>query len=264
MMAADQYSLKIRSNRDIFKEGMRDGIPISLGYFAVAFALGIMAKDNGISPFQGFLASALTNASAGEYAAFSLIGAAGTYAQMALIILIANARYLLMSLAMSQRLQPKIRFRHRLLMAFDITDELFAIAISREGYLNPNYTYGAVLVAIPGWAFGTMIGCAAGSILPARLISALSVALFGMFIAVLIPASKKDKAVAAVVVASFIVSYASSVAPVISSLSSGTRIIILTIVLSSLAAVFLPRKENKEFNSDMPVTSDAEATEVLI
>ena len=146
------YSLGLKSNRAIFTSGIKDAIPIGLGYFAVAFTLGIAAKNAGLSPFQGFLASLLCNASAGEYAGFTTIAAKSTYIEIAIITLIANARYLLMSCAISQRFDPQMPFFHRFFIAFDITDELFAINISRPGYLNPLYTYGAMLCAMPFWA----------------------------------------------------------------------------------------------------------------
>ena len=127
-------------NKQVFKDGMRDGIPIALGYLAVSFSLGIAAKNAGLSAFQGFLASLLTNASAGEYAGFTVIATMATYLEMFLVILIANSRYLIMSCALSQRMHPDTPWYHRLLIGFDITDELFAITIARPGYLNPFYT----------------------------------------------------------------------------------------------------------------------------
>ena len=116
---------------------MLDGIPIGLGYLAVSFSLGIAAKNAGLSPAQSFLASMLCNASAGEYAGFTLIAAGAAYLELAIMTLIVNARYLLMSCAMSQRMAPGTPLYHRLFMAFDITYELFGIAIARPGYLNP-------------------------------------------------------------------------------------------------------------------------------
>ena len=135
-----------------FREGFRDGIPIGLGYLAVSFSLGISAKQAGLTPLQGFVTSFLENASAGEYIAFTLIGAGATYIELCLMTIIANARYLLMSCAMSQRFSPDTPMIHRFLVAFDLTDELFGIAIGRPGYLNPYYSYGAFLVALPGWS----------------------------------------------------------------------------------------------------------------
>ena len=174
-----------------FRFGMRDGIPIGLGYLAVAFSLGITARNAGLNAFQGFLISLLNNASAGEYAGITVIAANAAYAEIAIVTLITNARYLLMSCAMSQRLEPGLSLGHRLLMGFDITDELFGIAIARPGYLEPFYTYGAMLTAIPCWATGTACGIIAGNIMPARVVSALSVSLFGMFLAIIIPPAKK-------------------------------------------------------------------------
>ena len=229
-----------KSNAKIFQEGIKDAIPIGLGYFAVAFSLGIAARNAGMNAVQGFLLSFLNNASAGEYAGITVIAANASYIEIAVVTLIANARYLLMSCAMGQRLKPGLSFGYRLLMGYDITDELFGIAIARPGYLEPFYTYGARLTAIPCWATGTACGIIAGNIMPARVVSALSVSLFGMFLAIIIPPAKKDKVVAALIILAFAASYASSCLPLISSISEGTRTIILTVILSAGAAYFFP------------------------
>ena len=144
------------SNRQAFRRGFRDGIPIGLGYLAVSFSIGIAARNIGLNAFQGFLMSLLNNASAGEYAGLTVIAANSPYIEVAIVTLITNARYLLMSCAMSQRMDPDMPFFHRLLMAFDITDELFGITIARPGCLNPWYMYGAIALALPGWAVGTV------------------------------------------------------------------------------------------------------------
>lgn len=244
MKNSSPYSCHAPKNRRAFLRGLRDGIPISLGYLAVAFSLGITARNAGLTALQGMLASFLCNASAGEYAAFTCIAANGAYLELAIVTLIANARYLLMSLAMSQRMDPKTPVIHRFLMAYDITDELFGIAIAQEGYLNPYYTYGAVLIAVPGWSIGTYLGVLAGSLLPLRLVSAFSVALYGMFLAIIIPPARKNKVIAALVIISFAASFFSGIIPFIKELSGGTRTIILTVVISSLAALLFPKNEN--------------------
>ena len=227
-------------DRRIFLNGMRDGVPIALGYFAVSFSLGIAARNAGLTPLQGFFASLLNNASAGEYAAFTLIAANATLFQVALITLIANARYLLMSCALAQRFAPGTPFFHRLIIAYDVTDELFGITIARPGYLNPFYTYGAIALAAPAWASGTALGIIAGNLLPLRAVSALSVALYGMFLAIIIPPARKDKIVAALVAISFALSFACTYLPGISALSDGTRTILLTVLISCGAAVLFP------------------------
>lgn len=228
------------------REGFRDGIPIGLGYFAVSFSLGIAAKNAGLNPFQGFLASLLNSASAGEYAGFTLIAAHATYLEIAFMTFIANARYMLMSCALSQRMHPQGSILHRLLLSFYVTDELFAITIARPGYVNPYYTYGAILFASPCWAIGTALGVIAGNLLPVRIVSALSVALYGMFLAVIIPPARKDKIIAGLIMVCFAASFAACKLPVISSLSSGLRTILLTVILSAAAALIFPVKKEKE------------------
>ena len=225
-------------SRKLLCQGMRDGVPIALGYFAVSFSLGIAARHAGFTPMQGFLASLLNNASAGEYAAFTLIAAKAAYWEVALITLIANARYLLMSW-------------HRLVIGYDVTDELFGITIARPGLLNPYYTYGAILLAAPAWAGGTALGILAGNALPLRIVSALSVALYGMFLAIIMPPARQNRVVAAFVGISFAASFLCSVLPGVSAMSDGTRTIVLTVVISAAAAALFPVKgQNGEDEAD--------------
>ncbi len=234
-----------QSRRAVFLEGVQAGIPIGLGYFAVAFSLGIAAKTAGLNAFQGFLISALGNASAGEYAVLTLIAANATYLELAAVTFITNARYLLMSCALSQRMSPDMPLRHRLLVGYYITDELFAIAIARPGNIDPWYSYGAICIAAPCWAFGTAAGVLAGNALPVQLASAFSVAIYGMFLAIIIPAARKDRVVAGLVLISFGASWAFSALPPLSSLSSGTQTILLTVAISSAAALLFPvRQQN--------------------
>ena len=252
-----QFSIRNTKNIQAMKKGMRDGIPISLGYLAVSFSLGIVAKNVGLIPFQSFLVSLLCNASAGEYAGFTVIAAGATFLEIAIVTLIANARYLLMSAALSQRLNPKMPFFHRFLIAYDVTDELFGINIAQPGYLNPFYTYGAVFTAAPGWAIGTALGTIAGNILPLRVVSALSVALYGMFLAVIIPPAKKDRVIAVAIVICFGASYLAANLPVISELSEGTRTILLTVIIASGAAILFPKTSDTETDALSEISEDA-------
>ena len=152
----------MESNQTCFRRGVRDGMPIALGYFAVAFTLGIAARNAGFSALQAMVESLTNNASAGEYAVFSLVSAGAGYWEVAVMTLVANARYLLMSCALSQKLAPDTPLVHRMLVAYDVTDEIFGVSIAFPGRLNPWYTYGAVSVALPGWGLGTFFGVAAG------------------------------------------------------------------------------------------------------
>lgn len=235
-----------KENMIVFRQGLKDGIPIGLGYLAVSFSLGIAAKTAGLTPLQGFVVSLLCMASAGEYVGFLSIAAGAAYIEIAIATLIANARYLLMSTAMSQRMESKLSIKHRLLMAFGITDELFGIAIARPGYLNPHYSYGAFITSAFPWALGTSLGIIAGNMLPARLVSAFSVALYGMFLAVIIPPAKKDKVITGLIIICFIAGYAATQIPVLKDMTDGTRTIILTVVIASIAAILFPRESEKE------------------
>ena len=237
--------MKKTARRRVFLQGMRDGIPIGLGYLAVAFSLGIAVRNAGMTAFQGFLMSWLGMASAGEYAAVTVIAAGGTYLEMAIVTVIANARYLLMSFALSQRLSPDTRLLDRLLIGYSVTDELFGIAIHQPAPLDPVYSYGSYAVAIPSWAIGTALGVIAGNILPLRVVSALSVALFGMFIAIIIPPARQNKVVLLFVLLSFAASWGAAHLPGVSALSSGTRTIILTVLLASAAAALFPVREEE-------------------
>ena len=203
----------MEKGRDVFMQGYRHGIPIGLGYFAVAFSLGIAARDYGFSAVQGFISSLIT-----------------------------YARYILMGFALNQRMPEGTPLSTRLLVGSCITDEIFGITIARPGAPTPYYTFGALIAAVPLWALGTACGISMGNILPARIVSALSVALFGMFIAVIIPPARKDKAVLGAVAVSFACSYAAVKLPYISDLSQGNRTILLTVVIAAVFAVLFPRK----------------------
>ena len=229
-----------------FSEGLRDGFPIGLGYLAVAFSLGIAARHAGLNAVQGFVASLLSIASAGEYAGFTLIAAQASYAEIALGTLVTNARYLLMSTALSQRFSSSTSFAQRIGVGLGVTDELFGLAIARP-QVRPVYQYGAMLSSIPLWCIGTSAGIVAGELLPAPVVSALSVSLYGMFLAVIMPAAHTDRVVRVCVLVSFAASYAAAhLIPFTMAWSSGTRIIVLTVVIAALAALVCPVTDERE------------------
>ncbi len=234
------------TRKEAFLKGMRAGIPIALGYLAVSFSLGIAAKAVGLTAFQGFLASLLNSASAGEYAMFSLIGAGASIVELIFVSIVANGRYLLMSCALGQRFSEDTPLIHRFGVGLYITDEIFSLSVSIPGKLNPYINYGAIAVAVPSWAIGTALGIIAGNILPARIVSALSVALYGMFIACFIPPAKKDKVLLFAIPVCFLLSYLAFRLPYIGELSEGTRAVILTVVIASVLAVAFPVKDEEE------------------
>ena len=234
------------SNRQWYARGLKAGVPIGLGYLAVAFTLGIAARSAGLTAFQATLTSFLINASAGEFVGFTLIGAGASYLEVAIMELVANARYLLMSFSLSQKLSPKTGVLHRLLIGWYVTDEVFGVSISAPGYLNPFYTYGAISLACPGWAIGTCLGVIVGNILPASLVSALSVGLYGMFIAIFVPPSKTSKVIGGLVLVSMALSFAFNRIPAFDAISSGVKTIILTVAISAAAALLFPIREVKK------------------
>lgn len=228
-----------------FKDGIRDGIPIALGYAAVSFALGIAARNHGLSWIEATVMSLLNNTSAGEFAALEQIQINAPLIELALIQLIINLRYLLMSCALSQKLAQETSFWHRLAIGFDVTDEIFGISIAYPGKLNPFYSYGAMMVSIPCWAFGTCMGVLLGNALPASIVSALSVALYGMFIAIVIPPARESRVLAGVVLVSMASSILFDLLPMPEWMSGGMKIIFLTVVISLGAAVLFPIQEDQ-------------------
>lgn len=230
-------------NRYYYKLGIKNGMPICLGYLAVSFTLGITARNAGMTAWQAMLASLTVNASAGQYAGFTVIAAQGTYLEMAVMELVANIRYLLMSASLSQKFAPETGLLHRLLVGFDVTDEIFGVSVSVPDRLNPFYNYGMMTVAIPGWSLGTFFGVVMGNILPTGIVSALSVGLYGMFIAIIIPPAKKNRVLSVLIVISMTASFIVSRLPLFAGISSGMKTILLTVIIAGLAAILFPVKE---------------------
>ncbi len=236
-------------NQMNFKRGIQDGIPIGLGYFAVSFTFGMMAVSGGLTAWQAVLISLTNLTSAGQFAGLGIIVAGGSMWEMALTQLVINLRYCLMSFSLSQKLENNISTGHRLAVAFGVTDEIFGVSASQEGRLSPWYNYGVMSMAIPGWTLGTLVGAVLGNVLPRFLVSALNVAIYGMFLAVIIPPAKKNKSVLGVVIGAMAISTVFAVVPVLNKVSSGFVIIITTLIVAGLAAHFSPIPEEKEAES---------------
>ncbi len=227
-------------NKDKFLEGLKDGLPIGLGYLTVSFGIGISCHNVGMNALQGFLLSFLNNASAGEYGGITVIAEDAGMITIILMMCIINARYLLMSCVLSQHLPFDTPLSWRLLIGFDVTDELFGIAIAQPGKLNVWYYFGAMCAALPMWSIGTVIGILVGDILPVWAMHGCSVMLFGMFIAIIIPEGKKNKIVLGCIAISFLFSYIAANYGPMANLSEGMRVLILTVVISSVAAILFP------------------------
>lgn len=243
------------NRKKYFTAGIQDGIPICLGYLAVSFTFGIMAKKVGVSIFDTVLISITNVTSAGQFAGLSLIASTASYIEMAITQLIINLRYSLMSCALSQKIDPNAPFFHRFFIAYGVTDEIFGVSVSKEGKISPFYSYGVIAISVGGWVLGTFLGILSGNILPARAISALSVALYGMFIAIIIPPARENRVLAGIIVLSMAASLLFTEAPILKNISSGFRIIIITLVIAGLAAWFFPVPEDETEH-----TNETEAT----
>lgn len=246
----------MKNNTINWKNGMMDGIPICLGYLAVSFTFGIMAKQAGLTPFEAVVMSAANLTSAGQFAALGLIGSSSTFVEMAVMQFILNLRYCLMSCSLSQKLDNKTHVMHRSLVAFGVTDEIFGVSVCKRGALHPFYNYGLMSVAIPGWTLGTLLGTISGSILPERILSALGIAVYGMFLAIILPPAKSNKLLSAIIGLSMLLSLLFVKLSAFAPISAGFKIIILTILIAGTAAFFFPiREAEKEDISYSSVTT---------
>lgn len=220
--------------------GLGDGIPIGLGYLSVSFSFGIMAVANGIPLLWTLLISMTNLTSAGQLAGIGIIAAGGSLTEMAISQLIINSRYFLMSLSLSQRVDKRFSLPHRLIASFGVTDEVFAVAASRPHELAPGYMYGLITIPYIGWSLGTLLGAAAGSILPELLTNALGIALYGMFIAIVVPPVKKNPRLFAVVLPAIAISCAIYYIPALDFISDGFSIIISTVIAAVIGALVFP------------------------
>lgn len=231
-----------------FRKGIIDGLPICFGYFSVAFAFGIFAVGSGLSIAEAVLISMTNVTSAGQLAAVPIMTAGGTLLELAVSQLVINLRYALMSVSLSQKLDKNVRTADRLIISFVNTDEVFAVASAKYGTVGRKYLYGLILTPYVGWSIGTLIGAAAGNILPAGVISALGIAIYGMFVAIVVPPMKKSASVGGCVILSVLLSCAFRYLPVLSGVPSGFVIIICAVIASAVFAKAAPAeiKENDD------------------
>jgi len=227
-----------------FCRGLRDGIPIALGYLSVSFGFGILAVRLGLSAAAAVGISASNLTSAGQVAGVGIIAAGGTLIEMALTQLVINLRYALMSISLSQKLDRSFGIPERLLVAFGITDEIFAVASHQKGLLQPRYMYGLIIISFCGWTLGTLLGASAGQLLPESLTNAMGIVLYGMFLAIILPAAREERgALAAVAIAAVL---STAVYYLIPSLSAGFSVIICSVVAAAIAAALYPALEEEQ------------------
>lgn len=227
-----------------FWKGIKNGLPIAIGYVAVSFSFGMIAAQANIPVWAALVISMTNLTSAGQFAGLNLIAAAAPLSEIAVTTLIINLRYMLMSLALSQRLEH-MKLLKRALIAFGVTDEIFSVASVRTGRISFGYMLGLICMPYIGWSAGTFLGAAAGNILPDSIISCMGIALYAMFLAIFIPASKKQKSVLATVLFAITISCILKYVPVFSFISSGWAIIIATLTAAAFGATVFPRREEQ-------------------
>ena len=223
-----------------FHSGLIDGIAIGLGYLSVSFSFGIQASAINIPIVWALLISMTNLTSAGQASGIGIIAAGGSFIEMALTQLIINSRYFLMSLSLSQKLEHGFKLPHRLAVSFGITDEVFALASSKNHRLAPKYMYGLICAPYIGWSLGTFLGAAAGNLLPDMISDALGIALYGMFIAIVVPPIKNNLRLLAVVLLAVALSCVVYYIPIFDFISSGFSIIVSTVIASLFGALLFP------------------------
>ncbi len=234
-----------------FLNGIKDGLPICFGYLSVAFAFGIFATESGLSVLEAIFISMANVTSAGQLAAVPIICAGGGLLELALAQLVINLRYALMSISLSQKLDKSVHLFDRFIISFVNTDEVFAVASGKSHLVGKAYLYGLILTPFLGWSMGTLLGAVAGSILPAAVTSALGIAIYGMFVAIVLPVAKKHRPTLLCVLVSIVLSCIFTYVPGLDQIPTGFTVIICAVSASALFAAIAPLPIlDKEAKSD--------------
>lgn len=230
-----------------FTQGIRDGSAIGIGYFSVSFTFGIAAAASGLDWWQALVVSLMNLTSAGQFAGITVMAAAGSYIEMAVSQFIINLRYALMSISLSQKVDKEFNAGKKMILGFAVTDEIFAVSMSREGEVSSRYFTGLTILPLLGWNLGTLSGAVLGDVLPDNVVAALGLAIYGMFIAIVVPAVKKDRHMLMIVMLAIALSFALYYLPVLNRISSGFAIIICAVAASAVGAWLFPvEEENQE------------------
>ncbi len=229
---------------DNWQNGLRDGLPLGIAYFAVSFAFGIYATKNNISIFDSFIISLTNLTSAGQFAGIDMITRGSAIIEVVITELVINIRYLIMSCSLSQKYDSDLPLIHRAITAFAITDEIFGVVCCQPGKVSPFYTYGIMCMTIPSWCLGTVCGCFSGTFLSKSLITSLGIAVYSLYFAIIVPPSKNDKIIRNVCIAAMVLAVIFAYTPYLKDLLPGIRILIITVSISSIAALICPVKDD--------------------
>lgn len=229
-----------------FLQGIKDGSAIGIGYLSVSFTFGLTAVASGLQWWEAVLVSMMNLTSAGQFAGITIMAAAGTYIELALSQLVINLRYALMSISLSQKVDKEFHAGKKMLLGFAVTDEIFAVAMSREGEVSSRYFAGLAVLPYLGWTLGTLAGAVCGNILPQNVSDALGLAIYGMFIAIIVPAMKKDSRILKITLLAVVFSFALYYLPGLKNISSGFAVILCAVAASAVGAVFFPMEEEMQ------------------
>lgn len=229
-----------------FLQGVRDGSAIGIGYLSVSFTFGLAAVSSGLQWWEAVLVSMMNLTSAGQFAGITVMAAAGTYIEMAISQLVINLRYALMSISLSQKVDRKFHSGKKMLLGFAVTDEIFAVAMSRKGEVSSSYFAGLATLPYLGWTVGTLLGAVCGNILPQNVSDALGLAIYGMFIAIIVPAMKKDNRILKITLLAIVFSFILHYLPGLKNISSGFAVIICAVLASAIGAFCFPMEEEKQ------------------
>ncbi|MCF0245474.1 MAG: AzlC family ABC transporter permease [Ileibacterium sp.] len=239
-------SAKMTLMEQTFQKGLKDGIPIGLGYFAVSMAYGMAAIVQGMTVTQIIMISLTNLTSAGQFAGTTLLAVSASLIEIAITLIVINSRYFLMGLSLLQKMQPGIPLYRKMMMAFGITDEIYAVAMGQKGDVTFSYFMGLMVLPIAGWTAGTALGGIASSLLPSQIVNALGIAMYGMFIAIFVPAARMEKPVMICVLLSIAASCLFAWIPGLNSLSPGYSVVLIAVAVCAFCAWKFPRKEPED------------------
>lgn len=232
--------MKQYTKREEFSDGVKKGLPIGIGYLAVSFTFGIWCVEGGLPIWMAVLISFSNLTSAGQFAGTGLMLSGAPFFEIGLSVFVINIRYMLMSLALTQKIARNTKIGQKLLFGFGITDEVFAVASTRERTVTAHYMYGLVLTPVIGWSLGTFLGAVTGSLLPERLADAMGIALYAMFIAIIVPPAKKSRPILGAIAISVAVTCILKYVPLFSAVTDGFAMIIATVIGAAVMAVVAP------------------------
>ena len=229
-----------------FLQGLKDGSAIGIGYLSVSFTFGLAAVSSGLCWWEALLVSMMNLTSAGQFAGITIMAAAGSYIEMAISQFVINLRYALMSISLSQKVDREFHTAQKMFLGFANTDEIFAVAMSRQGEVSSQYLAGLAVLPYLGWTFGTLAGAVCGNILPQNVSDALGLAIYGMFIAIIVPAMKKDRHICMITMLAVGISVALYYLPGLQKISSGFAVIICAVAASAVGAVCFPVEDQTQ------------------